>query len=72
MLTVNSHIFSRFGGTRFLLTLGCGFVCTGLLCFHFIDQSTFKDIILGTVGAFIVSHTAQNIFSNKSEGGFGQ
>lgn len=54
------HIFSRYGGTRFLLSLGCCVVNTLLLVCGYIDQETYKFLIIGTVGTFIGGNTIQN------------
>jgi hypothetical protein len=58
-----SHIFSRYGGTRFLLSLGCGFVTTGLLVLGFITEGVWQVVILGTMGTFIAGNTVQNAAS---------
>lgn len=48
-----------FGGRRFLLTVGCG-VVTSFLCWHGkISGIELRDILIGTVGAYIVSNTYQ-------------
>jgi hypothetical protein len=49
------------GGRRFLLTLGCGAVCTVLVWFDRIDGMVFRDIIIGTVAAYIAGNVAQKI-----------
>lgn len=49
------------GGRRFLLTLGCGVICTGLLVCGYIEGVVFRDIIIGTVAAYITGNTAQKI-----------
>lgn len=51
------------GGRRFLLAVGCGFVCALLLCIDKLSDSSFTMIIMGTVGAYIASDT----FSRHSE-----
>ncbi|MBN50018.1 MAG: hypothetical protein CMN85_10790 [Spongiibacteraceae bacterium] len=57
---------SQFGGRRFLLCLGCGIACTGLVFLGKIDAGTFRDIIIATIGAYITGSTWQKI---KSRGG---
>jgi len=49
------------GGRRFLLTLGCGAVCTVLVWCGRIDGMVFRDIIIGTVAAYIAGNVAQKI-----------
>ncbi len=62
------HIFSRYGGTRFLLALGCCVVNTLLLIFGYINEGTYQLLILGTVGAYITGHTVQNATSFFARG----
>jgi len=57
------HIFSLYGGTRFILCLGCCGINTLLLLFGYIDQDVYKTLILGTVGAYITGNTVQNATS---------
>jgi hypothetical protein len=64
------HIFSKYGGTRFLLALGCCVVNTGLLVFSYIDQGTYQVLILGTVGAYITGHTLQNATAHIAQKGY--
>jgi hypothetical protein len=47
------------GGRRFMLTLGCGMVCTVLVWHVKISDLVYRDIIIGTVAAYIVGNTAQ-------------
>ena len=65
---MNDHIFSRYGGTRFFLALGCCVVNTLLLVFRYIDQGTYQVLILGTVGAYITGNTVQNATSYIARG----
>lgn len=53
------HHMRALGGRRFCLTLGCGVVCTVLLWVGKLDPQTFRDIIIGTVAAYITGNTAQ-------------
>jgi FtsH-binding integral membrane protein len=52
---------TAFGGRRFLLTMGCGIACTALVWFAKIDASTFRDIIIATVGVYIAGNTYQAV-----------
>lgn len=49
------------GGRRFVLTLGCGVVCTVLVWNAKIDGAVFRDIIIGTVGLYIAGNTYQKV-----------
>ncbi|MFO0467564.1 MAG: hypothetical protein ACK5ZS_01245 [bacterium] len=60
-------IISTLGGRRFILTLGCGIVCTGLVIAGTIDPTTFRDIILGTVAAYIAGNTWQKHAEARTE-----
>lgn len=57
------------GGRRFLITLGCGIACTGLVFFSKIDGYIFRDIIIATVGAYIVGNTYQKVKAPASKDG---
>ena len=52
------NFFTKLGGRKFLLCLGCGIVTTVLLWFDKLDGGAYTTIILGTVGAFIVGNVA--------------
>lgn len=54
-------LLTRAGGRRFVLTLGCGMACTGLVWYAKLDGLVFRDIILGTVGVYIASNTYQKV-----------
>ncbi|UUA73095.1 hypothetical protein [Cellvibrio sp. QJXJ] len=62
------HIFSKYGGTRFLLALGSCLINTLLLMHGDIDQKTYEFLIMGTVGAFITGNTLQNAASFMARG----
>lgn len=62
---MKNNIFYYFGGRRFVLTLGCGIVCTGLVIGKVITGEVFQVIILGTVGAYITGNTVGDIFGKK-------
>jgi hypothetical protein len=49
------------GGRRFVLTVGCGSICTILVWFGRIDGPVFRDIIIGTVAAYIAGNVAQKL-----------
>lgn len=49
------------GGRRFILTLGCGIVCTLLLLAGKLPPEIYRDLILGTVAVFIAGNTYQQI-----------
>jgi len=49
------------GGRRFLLTLGSGLVNTGLVIASRISEDIFQNLILGTVGAYILGATYQTV-----------
>lgn len=65
-------LFNALGGRRFLLTLGCGIACTGLVALGNISDTTFRDIIIATVAAYITGNTAQKISSRNSGEGAAQ
>ena len=44
------------GGRKFFLTLGCGVMCTILVWFAKIPADIFRDIIMGTVAAYITGN----------------
>lgn len=56
-----THIFSPFGGTRFLLTALTMLVNILLLAFGFIDKETYQFMALSLTGAYITGNTTQNI-----------
>lgn len=63
-----TKLFTWLGGRRLSLCIGCAAICTGLLCFDHIDQYVYRDIILGTVAAYIAGNTAQAIKDAKTPG----
>lgn len=56
------------GGRRFLLTLGCGIVCTVLLWFGKLDDIVYRDIIIATVAAYITGNTVQKWGESRNAG----
>lgn len=62
------RIITQLGGRRYFMAMGCGMVCTLLVITKVIDPTIFRDLILGTVGAYIVGNVGEKIFSkNKDE-----
>jgi len=57
----------EFGGRRFLLSFASLWVCSALLMGNYIDPTTYRDIVLGTVGAYILGNTWQKIKGANSE-----
>lgn len=55
-----------FGGRRFWITLGCGIVNTVLVAFKLIPADIYRDIIMGTVAAYIVGHTYGKVKGGSS------
>lgn len=51
--------FTKWGGRRFLMCMGCGVSCTALVWFGKIGDGVFENIILGTVGFYIAGNTFQ-------------
>lgn len=49
------------GGRRFVMTMGCGVVCTILVWFAKIDGSIFRDVIIATVAVYIGGNTYQKV-----------
>ncbi|MGC4075461.1 MAG: hypothetical protein QM702_00185 [Rubrivivax sp.] len=47
------------GGRTFVLTVGCGGVCSILLWFGKLDAAAFTTIIVATVGAYIAANAVQ-------------
>lgn len=58
---------TTFGGRRFVMTIGCGAVCTVLLWFGKIDGPVFRDIIIATVAVFIAGNTYQKTKAGSNE-----
>lgn len=47
------------GGRRFILCLGCGVASTALLIGGYITETTWRDVVMGTVGAYIIGNVWQ-------------
>lgn len=56
-----TNIFTRFGGRRFVMAMGCGIVNTGLVQLGSITPEVYQWIILGSVAAYITGNTAQKM-----------
>lgn len=50
---------TRYRSRKFLLALVTLIVCSVMTWFKLLDANTFKDIVLGTVGAYILGNVAQ-------------
>lgn len=59
----------KYGGRRFLITLGCGCATAVLAWFGKIDGATYAMVELGTVGAYIGGNTYQKIKGANNDGG---
>lgn len=53
------QLVAALGGRRFLLSLGAGAIPSLLVWGGFISDVVYRDIILGTVGAYIAGNTIQ-------------
>lgn len=51
--------FARLGGRRFILTVGCGVICSILLAWGKLTDASYTTIILGTVAVYISANTFQ-------------
>ena len=49
------------GGRRFIMCLGCGIACTGLVWFAKISDMIFRDIIIATVAVYVAGNVTQKI-----------
>lgn len=54
--------FVKYGGRRFLMTMGCGVACTVLVWNGKISDTVFQFIVVATVGVYIAGNTAQKKF----------
>lgn len=54
-----------FGGRRFILTVGCGAMCSFLLWHGKLTDPSFTFIIMGTVGAYVAANTTEKIKAPK-------
>lgn len=58
---------SKFFSRKFVLTLGCGIVCSALVWAGKISPDVFQWVILGTVGAYIAGNVVQKKVSPQDE-----
>lgn len=63
---MNKHIV-EFGGRKFLMTIGCSVINTLLLVNGYIDQSTYKELIIATVAVYIGGNTFQKLKQNPNK-----
>jgi len=56
-----SGLIDAMGGRRFLLCLGAGMVTTVLVWHGSVDGNIYRDVILGTIGAFVAGNTYQKV-----------
>lgn len=62
-----NKIISECGGRRFVMTMGCGIACTGLLIMGKLTGAEFVAAIGITVAAYITGGSAQHIMGSKGE-----
>ena len=55
------QIMIKLGGRRFIMTMGCGIVCTLLVYVGSITDAIFRDVIIATVAVYIGGNTFQKI-----------
>jgi len=58
---------SKFGGRRFLLTLGCGIVTSILVATNKISDAVYATVIVATVAAYITGGTAQKFSKHEDD-----
>ena len=56
------------GGQRFCMAMGAGIVNTVLLWFDKIDATTYRDLTIATVGAFILAKTYEAVAEMRNPG----
>jgi hypothetical protein len=54
------------GGRRFVMTVGAGFVHTGLLVAGYVSEQTYLTLTLATVATYIGASTYQKVKEAKS------
>lgn len=59
-------LIASLGGRRFLLSIGAGAIPSLLVWGGFISDTVYRDIILGTVGAYIAGNTIQKASEIKA------
>lgn len=60
-----SDLIESAGGRRFVMTMGCGIVCTILVVLGHITDVIFRDTIIATVSVYIAGNTTQKIKAPK-------
>jgi uncharacterized membrane protein len=60
-------IITQLGGRRYTMAMGCGVVCTLLVVAKVIEPIIFRDLILGTVAAYITGNVGEKIFSKTKD-----
>ena len=58
---------ARFGGRRFVLTVGAGIVYTGLLVFGKLDATAYVTLQVATVAVYIGANTVQKVKARTQE-----
>lgn len=61
-------IIGSLGGRKFFMAMGCGIVNTVLVAMKFIDGPIYRDIILGTVGVYIIGNAYQAVKGASNAG----
>lgn len=59
-----NRIIVALGGRRFILCLGAGIVSSILVWYAKISPEIYRDVVLGTVGAYIIGNTFQKTRPN--------
>ena len=60
-MSSSQHIFTRFGGTRFVATMACGFASALLVKGGHLSGDEFVELGKWTIGLFIGGNASQNI-----------
>lgn len=58
----------RFGGRRFVLALGCGFVTSLLTAIGVIGETTYATVVIATVGAYIGGNVVESVKNGHHDG----
>lgn len=54
---------NKFLSRRWIMTMGCGVVCTALVWYGRISDEVFATVIIATVGAYIAGNSWQKVKS---------
>lgn len=68
---LTAYWIKALGGTRFLLTVGNGLVCAGLLIGGWLTGSEFVTVALSTTAVFIAAESHVKIETKKVDGAQG-